>query len=126
MPAYATIEDIQARILRDLSEDEEAVSQTLLEDAAVRIDAFNTDAYDEAKKVVSCRMVIRVLGDGEETVPIGSSQGSMSALGYTQSWTLSGTTGELYLSKEDKKLLGEKSRIGSYSPTEALVKEREL
>lgn len=125
MTAYATIEDIEARMLRDLSADEETVSQTLLEDAAVRIDAFNADASADAKKVVSCRMVMRVLGGGEEITPIGASQGSMSALGYTQSWTLSGAAGELYLSKEDKRLLGEKSLIGSYSPTQALVPEVE-
>lgn len=125
MTAYATIEDIEARMLRDLSTDEETVSQTLLEDAAVRIDAFNADASADAKKVVSCRMVMRVLGGGEEITPIGASQGSMSALGYTQSWTLSGAAGELYLSKEDKRLLGEKSLIGSYSPTQALVPEVE-
>ena len=125
MTAYATIEDIEARMLRDLSTDEETVSQTLLEDAAVRIDAFNADASADAKKVVSCSMVMRVLGGGEEITPIGASQGSMSALGYTQSWTLSGAAGELYLSKEDKRLLGEKSLIGSYSPTQALVPEVE-
>jgi hypothetical protein len=46
----------------------------------------------------------------------------MSALGYSQSWTIgSGTVGELYIGKEDKKLLGASNKIGSYSPTEALV-----
>ena len=125
MTAYATIEDIQARMMRELTEDEQAVCPALLDDAAVRIDAFNSDASEDAKKTVSCRMVIRVLGSGDgNDVPVGASQGSMSALGYTQSWTLSGgASGELYLSKEDKRILGEKSLIGSYSPVESLVPE---
>jgi hypothetical protein len=46
----------------------------------------------------------------------------MSGLGYSQSWTLSnGSTGEMYLSKLDKQLLGYGNKIGSYSPVEELV-----
>ena len=46
----------------------------------------------------------------------------MTALGYSQSFTLAGgTTGEIYLSKLEKKLLGVGDKIGSYSPTEELV-----
>ena len=126
MSAYATIEDVQARMLKELSEDEQDVCSTLLEDAAVRIDAFNADASADAKKAVSCRMVIRVFGNSDDgCIPIGASQGTQSALGYSNSWTMSGASGELYLSKEDRKILGEKSRIGSYSPTQALVPEVE-
>jgi hypothetical protein len=63
------------------------------------------------------------MGDGEDAgVPIGATQGSMSGLGYSQSWTLSnGSTGEMYLSKLDKQLLGYGNKIGSYSPVEELV-----
>jgi hypothetical protein len=43
----------------------------------------------------------------------------MTALGYTESWTISnGAANELYFSKEDKKLLGVSNQIGSYSPLE--------
>ena len=46
----------------------------------------------------------------------------MSALGYSQSWTISnGSTGELYLSKAEKALLGGGNSIGSYSPVEECV-----
>ena len=71
-------------------------------------------------------MVIRALGDGDGTgVPMGATQGSMSAMGYSQSWTMSGgaSVGELYLNKLDKKLLGSGNAIGSYSPVEELVAE---
>lgn len=121
--AYATVEDIQARMTRELSEQEQAVATNLLDDAAVMIDAFNEKASESSKKVVSCRMVIRALGDGDTVgVPVGATQGSMSGLGYSQSWTLSnGSVGELYLSKSDKALLGGSDRIGSYSPVEELA-----
>ena len=121
--AYATYEDVQARMSRTLSEDEQAICTTLLDDAAVMIDTFNVNASDDAKKIVSCRMVIRSLGDGDNSgVPIGATQGSMSGLGYSQSWSISsGTVGELYLSKMDKQVLGYGNKIGSHSPVEDMI-----
>ena len=122
MASYATWQDVQARINRDLSESEQAQVTTLLGDAGVIIDKFNVNADEDAKNLVSCRMVIRAINvDGD--IPFGASQGSMSALGYSQSWTMSGgaTVGELYLSKLDKEVLGIGNRIGSYSPTQELV-----
>ncbi len=124
--AYATIDDINRRMLRELSSDEETVCESLLDDAAVIIDSAAPDALAEKKKVVSCRMVMRVLGDGSDTgVPLGATQGSASALGYSQSWTMSssGGAGELYLSKLEKQMLGCGNKIGSYSPTQELVPE---
>lgn len=121
--AYATVEDVQARMTRELSESEQAICSTMLDDAGVIIDSFNKDASEDAKKIVSCRMVIRQLGDGTDSgVPIGATQGSMSGLGYSQSWTISsGTVGEVYLSKLDKQLLGVGNKIGSYSPVEEIA-----
>lgn len=121
--AYATVADVQARLLRTMSSAESTLCGTLLDDAAVTIDCWNENASVDAKKIVSCNMVIRKLGDGEDSgIPIGATQGSMSGLGYSQSWTLSsGATGEMYLSKGDKKLLGVSNCVGSYSPTEELV-----
>ena len=123
--AYATYEDVQARMTRTMSTSEQAICTTLLDDAAVIIDLFNDQASNDVKKVVSCRMVIRSLGDGESTgVPVGATQGSMSGLGYSQSWTISsGSVGELYLSKLDKNMLGSGNKIGSRSPVEDLVCE---
>ena len=124
MAAYATVQDVSDRMLRDLSTDEQAVCGKLLDDAAVIIDAAAPAASADAKKVVSCRMVIRALGDGGAGgVPVGATQGSMSALGYSQSWTIGngGSTGELYLSKADRLLLGAGNAIGSYSPVQELA-----
>lgn len=121
--AYATYQDVQARISRTLSADEQAICTTLLDDAGVIIDSFNANASADIKKIVSCRMVIRSIGDGTDyDIPVGATQGSMSGLGYSQSWTISnGSTGELYLAKLEKELLGRSNTIGSYSPVEELV-----
>jgi hypothetical protein len=123
--AYATYEDVQARMTRELSDSEQAICTTLLDDAAVIIDNYNSGASDDVKKVVSCRMVIRAIGDGDLSgVPVGATQGSQSGLGYAQSWTVSnGSVGELYLAKLDKTLLGVGNAIGSRSPVEDLVSE---
>ena len=124
MAAYATVSDVEDRLLRTLSFDEEALCGTLLDDAAVIIDAYNIRADSDAKQVVSCRVVIRAMGDGSDNgVPMGATQGSLSALGYSQSWTIGsgGGAGEMYLGKLERKLLGCGERIGSHSPVEALA-----
>ncbi len=126
MAAYASVADVQARMTRDLSTDEQTVCTSLLDDAALLIDAAAPEAPSANKRTVSCRMVIRALGDGNAAgAPLGATQGSMSGLGYAQSWTIGsgGALGELYLSKTDRQLLGTGNAIGSYSPVQALVPE---
>lgn len=121
--AYATVDDVQARMSRTLTTDEREIVSKLLDDSAVIIDTFNANAPEENKTIVSCRMVIRALGSGDD-IPIGATQGSKSGLGYSESWTISaGTVGELYLGKLEKTLLKSGNTIGSYSPTQALVPE---
>ncbi|MBQ5477953.1 MAG: hypothetical protein IIT64_09175 [Bacteroidaceae bacterium] len=118
--AYATVEDVQSRMAKELTGSQQDVCNTLLDDAAVLIDACKTNATDDQKKVVSCSMVMRAMGSANEVgVPVGATQGSASALGYSQSWTIgNGSTGELYLTRTEKKILGASNRIGSYSPVE--------
>lgn len=121
--AYATLEDVESRSTRTYTSEEEDVITTLLDDAAVMIDALRKTASDDAKKVVSCRMVVRAMGDGAAYgPPVGATQGSMAAGGYTQSWTMSGgATGELYIGKAERQILGAGNRIGSVSPLEGMV-----
>ena len=121
--SYATAEDVQRRMVKPLSDDQMDVCAALLDDAGVLIDAIALNASDEAKATVSCSMVIRAMGSqGDLTVPTGATQGSASALGYSQSWTFgNGATGELYLSRTEKRLLGVGNRLGSYSPVEELA-----
>lgn len=120
-PTYATVSDVQSRMTRTMTEAEQTACENMLQDAAMIIDAYNVHAEHEKKALVSCRMVVRAMGDGTDAgIPIGASQGSMSALGYSQSWTMgsSGASGELYLGKLEKKLLGVGDRVGSHSPIE--------
>lgn len=125
MVAYATTEDV-GNGFREMSKSEEEKCEYLLDEASAIIKAYckDTDAIDDdLLKIVSCRMVRRVLGDGKDMVnfPVGSTQGSMSALGYSQSFTINnGSVGELYLSKIEKKMLGIGDHIGTHSPLEDL------
>lgn len=124
--SYATIEDIETRTGKTYTASEKVQLAALLCDAAVIIDAYRASASDSAKKVVSCRMVIRAFGTDEDvSYPLGATQGSMTAGPYTQSWTVGsgGGAGELYLGKSDKQLLGGGNAIGSYSPVEEFVTE---
>lgn len=122
--SYASVEDVESGF-RELTESERATCQTLLTEAAAIIDAYNSLATEDIKQVVSCRMVRRAMGeaDGSQSFPLGTTQGSISAGGYSQSWTIGsgGTTGELYLGRLEKRLLGVGNKIGSYSPIEEKV-----
>ncbi len=119
---YATVTDVQARMIDTMTETQAAICQKLLEDAAILIDQYNDAASDDAKNAVSCRMVARAMGAGDASgIPAGASQGSISALGYSQSWTMTGgTTGEVYMSKAERKMLGVGDRIGTYSPVQEM------
>ena len=124
---YADVADVEAGF-RLLDAEAQKLCDDLLDEAGIVIDAYNADADTERKKLVSCRMVRRQLDAGPGasqnavTFPMGASQGSASALGYSQTWTMSGgSVGELYLSKLEKKLLGVGDRIGARSPVEDLT-----
>lgn len=121
---YATVADVQARMINTMTERQQQVCTSLLEGAARIIDAFNVNATADSKNEVSVRMVQRAIASSTiSDIPIGSTQGSMSAMGYSQSWTMgnNASVGQLYLDRTDKRLLGGGSKIGSYSPVEELV-----
>ena len=118
---YTTLEKVQ-KGFRALNDNESERAAALIEEAAIKIDAIAPNASTDAKDIVSRNMVRRAIGAKYSDVPVGATQGSMSALGYTQSWTIGGgSNGELYFSKEDRRLLGVGNRIGSYSPLEDLL-----
>lgn len=126
MSAYATVEDVSAGF-RELTLEEINTCMALIEEAAVLIDAVASEAPADRKKVVTCWMIRRAISSlSANSVPMGATQGSMTAGPYTQSWTFgSGSSaGELYLSKKDKALLGVGDRIGSCSPLEGMVVRR--
>jgi hypothetical protein len=122
--AYATYEDIEKRY-KVLDADERERCIALLEDAAQIIDAVaDQSVKEDVKALVSRSMVIRALGSGDICVPIGATQATQTGLGYTSSFTFgSGQSGELYLSRMDKKLLKVGNHIGSRSPVEYLTED---
>lgn len=127
--AYATYSDVQTRLGVTFSSQEQGICTSLLGRAALMIDSYKVseNVSTDAKKEVSINMVARVMNSSTADVPIGATQGSMSGLGYSQSWTISnGATGELYFDKNDKRLLGVGNAIGSYSPIEELVPVSEV
>lgn len=121
--AYATVSDVQARMSVTMTETQRTICENLLADAAIIIDDFNVNATSDNKKVVSIRMVQRAL-NVDSDIPLGATQGSMSALGYSQSWTMGANTsvGELYLNKLEKQMLGKGNQIGCASVLEYMTR----
>lgn len=113
MAAYATVQDVQDRMSETMTTEQQNICSNLLGDAGVIIDSFNVNATPDAKKLVSIRMVQRSMSIDSD-IPMGATQGTMSAMGYSQSWTMGTNTsvGELYLNRTEKKLLGYGNKIG--------------
>lgn len=124
MTTYATYTDVQKRLGRTFDASEKDICDILLERAALEIDSYNDQASADVKKSVSVEAVARAMNETSD-VPMGASQGSMSALGYSQSWTMpsGGSVGSVYLSKSDKRLLGVGNSIGASNPLSSLVRE---
>ena len=123
--AYASYTDVQTRMGVVFTETEQGICTSLLDRATLMIDSLSTSANksDAIKKEVSVNIVSRAMSNHESDIPQGATQGSMSGLGYSQSWTIGsgGAVGDLYFSKDDKRLLGVGNQIGSYSPVQELI-----
>ena len=123
--AYASYTDVQTRMGVVFTETEQSVCTSLLSRAALMIDSLSAAADKSAdiKKEVSVNMTSRAMSNNTADIPQGATQGSMSGLGYSQSWTIGsgGAVGDLYFSKDDRRLLGVGNQIGSYSPVQELV-----
>lgn len=120
--AYATVADVQARMGVTMTTTQQNICANLLDDAAVIIDDFNINATTDNKKIVSIRMVQRAL-NVDSDIPLGATQGSMSAMGYSQTWTMgsNSSVGELYLNKLEKQMLGKGNQIGCTSVLEYMT-----
>lgn len=107
--AYATVDDLEAR-WRTLSAAEKTRAGVLLGDAQVRLDAEcspsvpPTPAQLDARKIVSCEMVKRSMLNSDAASGVGSTQ--TTAGPFSQSFNYTNPTGDLYLTKGDRKLLG--------------------
>lgn len=118
--AYATVSDIESR-WRALNEAEQTRASVLIDDASAMLTALvNVDSDDQEQaqllKQVCCAMVIRAMS-ATEADAFGASQMSMTAGPYSQSWSYSNPTGDMYLTKLEKRLLGITSGyIGTIEP----------
>lgn len=124
MSSYATYTDIQTRLGRTFDQTEIGICNQLLERAGLEIDSYNANASTDAKKSVSIEAVSRAMNETSD-VPMGASQGTMSALGYSQSWTMpsGGSVGSVYLSKSDKRILGYGNAIGASNPLSFVTRQ---
>ena len=106
--AFAEVSDIEAR-WRSLSADEKSRAGVLIEDASAMLSALvNVDANDQQQaellNTVCCNMVIRAMAQsGMDT--FGVSQSAITAGPYTQSFSYSNPSGDMYLTKLERKLL---------------------
>lgn len=118
--AFADVSDLESR-WRELSTDEEARANVLLGDASAILSALvtvdNSD-YEQSEllKMVCCDMVIRAMS-ATSYDSFGLSQSSITAGPYTQSFSYSNPSGDMYLTKLEKRLLGiTTSYIGTIRP----------
>ena len=111
--AFATVADLEAR-WRALTPEEQALAAVLLDDAAVKLSAWEIDGDEKqaAKlKIVSCDMVKRAMKAGEsEMADVEEMTATMGPFGRTLRF--SSQVGELYVTKQEKKLLGGGSCAG--------------
>lgn len=129
MAAYATTEDLAAR-WRALTTAEESLAEALLEDASGEIDAefrrLGRVVADEITagnvttddlKVVACRVVKRAMAS-----PLGEDDGAaietmqFSAGPFQESRKYANPTGDLYLTKADRRRLGIGGAVASSVP----------
>lgn len=108
---YATVDDLAAR-WRPLTPEESERAAVLLDDAAVRLDAAcppsdsPTAQELSARKIVSCEMVKRAMAASGAAEGIGVTSVQMGAGPYQQTTQFANPTGDLYLTKGDRSLLG--------------------
>lgn len=117
---YATVSDIEAR-WRTLSADERTRAEVLISDASNMLAKLvNVDDTDDEQAslltTVCCNMVIRAMS-ATAMDTFGVSQTSVTAGPYTQSYSYANPSGDMYLTKFEKRLLGvSTSYIGSIRP----------
>lgn len=119
--AFAEVSDLEAR-WRELTTDDEARASVLLDDASAMLEAMvgvvdpAYSDYMNRLKIVTCNMVIRAMSASEADT-FGASNMSMTAGPYSQSFTYANPSGDMYVTKAEKVMLGiTSSYIGSIRP----------
>ena len=118
--AYADVTDIEVRLGRTFTADETIQVQALLDGASAVLDKLvNVDGSAEQADLlefVCTNMVCRAVSAQGMDV-LGASQASVTAGPYTQSYSFATPSGDMYLTKLEKRLLGITSGyIGSIEP----------
>lgn len=120
--AYATVADLEARLGRTLMGDERAQASVLLEDAAAMLTALVSpiDPEDPVQaanlKTVNCAMVARVILSGANGA-YGVTDSTATMGPFSQHLAFSNPTGDLYISKAERALLGiGRAVIGAIRP----------
>lgn len=124
MDAFATVSDLEAR-WRALDAGEKLRAETLLGDgaAALRstlanagIEINESDELQTANlKAVNCSMVQRAMSAQGDMY--GVTQANMTAGPFSQSASFANATGDMYITKSERKKLGlGRMRIGSIRP----------
>lgn len=126
---FADVSDIEAR-WHTLDASEAARAEVLLSDASAMlarligdINVSDTD-YMQLLKQVCCNMVIRSMSVTDSD-NYGVDSMSMTAGVYSQSWSYNNPTGDMYLTKLEKRMLGiTTGHIGSIRPKIGACHER--
>lgn len=114
MAAFAEVSDLEAR-WRPLAPDERLRAAVLLEDASVllRAESPTIDARLASEpptldagipRMIVCKMVQRAMQSGADAAAVSALQ--QTAGPFSQSVTYSNPSGELYLTKSERKMLG--------------------
>jgi len=116
MPAvpFATVADLENRGRSTSSEDRVKV-ETLLQDASqILVDEFprgvQTAAPETLARIV-CNMVLRVLDSGAPAPGVETTQFGVGP--FQESYRWANPTGDLYLTKRERRQLGGPARAGS-------------
>lgn len=122
MNAFATLEDLEQR-WKVLAADEAARAEVLLVDAAsvmrtlasrsgVNLDDFEDE---DVLKMINCNIVRRAMGQNDSFLDVSSV--SLTAGPYAQTFSPVNPTGDLYLSLNEKRMLGiGAQRLGYIAP----------
>ncbi|MGV8972908.1 MAG: Gp19/Gp15/Gp42 family protein [Rhodoglobus sp.] len=109
-PPFAAVSDLTAR-WRPLSTDEQTRATTLLLDASQMILDEDTRGILSALTVatathmrIACKMVERAMGTPTDAPPV--TQFSQTMGPFTNAGTLAGASGDLYLTKAERRQLG--------------------
>ena len=106
--AYAEVSDIEVRLGRTFTADEQANVQALLDGASAVLNKLvildDTTEQNALLKFVCTNMVSRAVDSGVDV--FGASQASVTAGPYTQSYSFATPSGDMYLTKLEKRLLG--------------------